>query len=94
MKHFLEEDPFFHNLRLYPKADEWNKNRMQKLLVDWYISELDLFDAKGFDTLYLEIQDGMHLDLHLNWLPAEEYEICELYKDAIKNCRDILIGVL
>ena len=91
MNHLLEHDPFFHNFKLYPKADFGNKLRMQKMLIDWYFEEQDLFDTKDIDEALLDI---LHYDLHLTWEPSEEYEICALYKDAIKNCRDILIGIL
>ena len=91
MKHLLEYDPFFLNFKLYLKCDPSNKIRMQKMLVDWCIEEQDLYDAHHIDEKLLDI---LQFDLHLTWLPAEEYEICELYKDAIKNCRDILIGTI
>lgn len=91
MKHLLEHDPFFFNMRLYPKAEYSSKVRMQKMLVDWVMEEYDLYDADHIDE---KVIDNLQYDLHLTWIPAEEYEICELYKDAIKNCRDILIGLL
>lgn len=91
MKHLLEYDPFFHNFKLYLKSDTSNKIRMQKMLIDWCFEEQDLYDADHIDEKLLDI---LQYDLHLTWIPAEEYEICELYKDAIKNCRNILIGIL
>ena len=91
MKHLLENDPFFFNMRLYPKAELQSKIRMQKMLIDWVMEEYSLHDA---DHLDVAIIDNLMYDLHLTWIPGEEYEICALYRDAIKNCRDILIGVL
>ena len=92
MKHLLENDPFFWNFKLYLRADSYNKLRMQKALIDWCIEEQDLFDTKY--NLDEKLIDIMTYDLHLTWEPSEEYEICALYTDAIKNCRDILIGKL
>lgn len=92
MNHLLEENPFFHSFKLYPRADAFNRLRMQKMLIDWYVEEQDMFDTKY--NLDEKLVDIMTYDLHLGWEPAEEYEICTLYKDAIKNCRDILIGTI
>ena len=91
MNHLLEYDPFFVNFKLYHKADYSNKIRMQKMLIDWYFEEQDLYNEKHIDERLLDI---LQYDLHLTWIPAEEYEICAMYRDAIKNCRAILIGTL
>lgn len=90
MRHELQWEPFFWNFKLYLKSDPSNKIRMQKMLIDWYFETEDLRDDHLDDALVRILLE----DLHDTWLPVEEYEICALYKDAIKNCRDILIGIL
>ena len=56
---------------------------MQQDLVNFYIEYYDLFDS---EEIVKELKWNMIFDMHAQWLYQEEYEICALYKDAIKNC--------
>jgi hypothetical protein len=87
----LEHDPIFKGFKLYLEMDEHRRIRMQQLIVEWYIEHHDLYDSKD---QYTEIRDMLTLDLQLCWLPEEEYEICQLYNDVLKNLNDILNGKL
>jgi hypothetical protein len=84
---FLQLYPFFTYAKSYFKLDIEGKIEMQEELISFYIEHYNLYDETN---ILEELKYNLAFDLHTEWINAEQYEICALYKDAIKNLRKLL----